>query len=69
MPAAGAQLRNLIKIRNVRKESIIKNLSDVLMWSFGLEQSAPACGLTHGCVTMILVSQSCELPTSLSFFS
>jgi len=26
-----------------------------------LQQPAPACGLTHGCVTMLSDSQGCEL--------
>ena len=39
----------------------IMNLSDVSKRSFCLQQSAPAYGLTHGCVTMLSDSQSCEL--------
>jgi len=29
------------------------NISDVSTRSFCLQQSAPACGLTHGCVTLL----------------
>jgi len=41
-------------------ERAIKNLSDVKR-RFCLQQPAPACGLTHGCVTMLSESQGCEL--------
>jgi len=37
------------------------NLSDVLRRRLCLHQLAPACGLTHGCVTMLSDSQACEL--------
>jgi len=37
------------------------NLSDVLRRRLCLQQPVPACGLTDGCVTMLLVSQACEL--------
>jgi len=39
----------------------IMNLSDVSKRSFCLQQSAPTCGLTDGCVTMLSGSKGCEL--------
>jgi len=39
----------------------ITNFSDVFMGSICLQQTAPACGLTHGCVTMLSENQRCEL--------
>jgi len=42
-------------------KGVVTNLSYVFRWSFCLQQSAPACGLTHGCVTMRSDSQGCEL--------
>jgi len=37
------------------------NISDILRRRLCLQQPAPACGLTHGCVTMLSDSQGCEL--------
>jgi len=37
------------------------NLSDVSRRRLCLQQPAPACGLTQGCVTMLSDSQGCEL--------
>jgi len=37
------------------------NHGDVLRWSYCLQQSAPACALTDGGVTMLSSSQGCEL--------
>jgi len=37
------------------------NISDVLRRRLCLQQPAPACGLTHGCVTMLSDTQGCEL--------
>jgi len=45
------------------------NLSDVSNRRLCLRQPVPACGLTHGCVTMLSDSQGCELFTSFSFYS
>jgi len=39
----------------------ITNLSDVLRQRLCLQQPAPACALTDGCVTMLSDSQGCEL--------
>jgi len=39
----------------------ITNLSNVIRRRLCLQQSAPACGLTDGCVTMLSDSQACEL--------
>jgi len=39
----------------------ITNISDVLSRHLCLQQRAHACGLTHGCVTMLSDSQGCEL--------
>jgi len=39
----------------------IRNLSDVLRRRLCLQQPAPVCALTHGCVTMLSGSQACEL--------
>jgi len=39
----------------------IMNLGDVLISRLCLQQPVPACGLTHGCVTMLSDSQGCEL--------
>jgi len=39
----------------------IMNIRDVLNRCLCLQQPAPASGLTHGCVTMLLDSQGCEL--------
>ena len=39
----------------------ITNLSDILRRPLCLQQSAPACGLTDRCVTMLSDSQACEL--------
>jgi len=61
MPVADSQLQNLIKVTKVRKENNIMNLSDVLNRRLCLQQPVPACGLTHGCVTMLSNSQGCEL--------
>jgi len=41
-------------------EWTITNLSDVYGISC-IQQPVPACGLTHGCVTMLSESQDCEL--------
>jgi len=37
------------------------NLSDILRCRLCLQQPAPGCGLTDGCVTMLSDSQGCEL--------
>jgi len=49
----------------------VMNLSDVLNRRLCLQQPMPACGLTHGCVTMLSDSQGCEpgFSTSFSFYS
>jgi len=39
----------------------ITNVSDVLRRRLCLQQPAPACGLTHGGVTMLSDSQGCEI--------
>jgi len=39
----------------------ITNLSDVSRRRLCLQQQAPVCGLTHGCVTMLSGSHACEL--------
>jgi len=39
----------------------IMNLNDVLNRRLCPQQPVPACGLTHGCVTMLSDSQGCEL--------
>jgi len=39
----------------------VKNLSDVLRRCLCLQQPAPECALTDGCVTMLSDSQACEL--------
>ena len=49
----------------------IKNLSDGYGVSC-LQQPAPACGLTHGCVTMLSESNAfrvANFPTSVSFYT
>jgi len=51
MPTAGTQLRNLITITKVWKASSYEP-GGVLKRSFCLQQSAHACGLTPGYVTM-----------------
>jgi len=40
---------------------IFMNLVDVLRWSYCIQQSAPACGLTDDCITIFSVHQGCEL--------
>jgi len=65
---------NNYDLQNVERHSLIPsckisrsrrfantNLSDVLRRRLCLHQPAPACGLTHGCVTMLSESQDCEL--------
>jgi len=37
------------------------NLNDVLNRRLCLQQPVPACGLIHGCVTMLSNRQGCEL--------
>jgi len=56
MPAAATQLPNLIKITMFTKRAVTK----LRKLSFYLHQSTPAYDLTHGCITMLLVSQGCE---------
>ena len=41
-------------------ERVVTNLSYVLKRSFWLQQSAPACGITHGCVAMLSDSQGLQ---------
>ena len=38
-----------------------ENLRDISRWNFCLQQSAPANGLTHGCLTMLWDGKGCEL--------
>ena len=47
----------------------ITNLSDVLRRSFCLQQSAPACYLTHGCVQYFQIARIANFPTSFSLYS
>jgi len=47
----------------------IMNLSDVWNRRLCLQQPASACGLTHGCVTVLSDSQGCELFHFVSFRS
>ena len=60
MPVVCTQLRNLIKIAKVCKVSSCEP-RDKLRRSLGLQQSAPVCCLTDGCVTMLSGIQGCEL--------
>jgi len=45
---------------SLAKEAVM-NLSDVLRRRLCLQQPAPACASTDGCVTMLSDSQACEL--------
>jgi len=47
----------------------IMNLSDVLNRRLCLQQPVPACGFTHGCVTMLSDSQDANFSTSFLFYS
>ena len=47
----------------------ITNLSDILRRRLCLQQPAPACALTDGCITMPSGSQVANFPTSISFYS
>jgi len=60
MPVAVTQLQILIKITKVRREQL-RTLVTFLRCRLCLQQPAPACGLTDGCVTMLSDSQACEL--------
>jgi len=58
----------LIRVRHIRF-SQGPHTTLICPWTFGnasrrnlcRQQSAPACGLTHSCVTMLSDSQGCEL--------
>ena len=60
------ECKTLIPISKISSRSprfakgAIANLSDVLRRRLSLQQPAPACALTHGCVTMLSGSQACE---------
>jgi len=51
-----------ISSRSLRfAKGAITNLSDILRRHLCLQQPAPACGSTHGCVRMLSDSQACEI--------
>jgi len=62
------EYQSLVSSRKIPSKSprfskrTIMNLSDVLnRFRLYLQHPVPACGLTHGCITMLSDSQGCEL--------